>query len=124
MGDAWVLVASLLGVISVCAVVMTAACLVMAGDLHRTLKRLDGILPSCDQALREVHRTLRESRKLLAKVSGAAHLVDSLVHGTYDVAAGVAREWTLLKRRAKHVLEHRFGLGNGTRVGPRRHSQG
>ncbi len=124
MGDAWWLVAGLLGVISVCAIVMTAAFLVMAADLHRTLKRLDGMLPTCDQALREVNRTLRESRRLLTKASGTVHLMDSLVHGTYDVAAGVVREWAQLKRRTKHFLEHRFGLGNGTRVGPRRHSQG
>ena len=103
------LVVLLLGVISVCLMVMTITLVVTARDVRRTLRR--------------VNEMLTETRQMLARTQRITGHVEEIVRKGREAAVAIIAPVLALKDRAKTFFEERFGsgLGNGARSGPRRH---
>jgi len=108
-----------LGVISACALAMTATMVWTARDMRRALRRVNAILPSAEQALRDVHRALHHVRRLLTRADQASRRVEIIVHQACDTAEDVVERVSALKQQAQHSLGK--WLGNGAGAGPRRH---
>lgn len=107
----------LLSVIAVCAVVMTATVVVTAREARRTFRRINTLLPSCRQ-------TLRQTRELLAAAHHAAHQADLIVTAVSGLTAHALRQFLEAKRRVEQWLHHASngnsrGVGSGAR--PFRH---
>ena len=109
----------LLGLLVVCACVLTGTVVVTARQLRGTLRRLNTVLPAAEQALQEAHRSLRQIHRLLATVNGAVERLDTITHHAVDAATGAAEWLVQWKRRAQHLFsEHK---GNGAGAEPRSH---
>lgn len=98
----------LLGVISVCLMVMTVTLVVTARDVRRTLRRM--------------HVTLTEAHQVLARTRRITRHVDAVVQKGCAVALQVLDPVLALKDRAQAFLEAHVGnhAGNGARSEPRR----
>ena len=109
----------LLGLLVVCACVLTGTVVVTARQLRGTLRRLNTVLPAAEQALQEAHRSLRQVHRLLATANGAVERVDAVTHRAIDAATGAAEWVAQWKRRAQRLFsEH---AGNGAGADPRSH---
>ena len=113
----------LLGVISLCLVTITVSLLVTARDLRRVLKRVDAILPACDQAAQEARRILGEARQLLKRTHKTARHIETVVEQACHVASDVIEQVVSLKGRARTFLAKRL-FGNGARADSRRQFRG
>ncbi len=106
-----------LAVLSLGVITLTVTSLVIARELHQTLRQLNTVLPHVDQALQEAHHALRLARRLLGSAQDAAQQVALLIRHACGAASGTLTQWTQLQRRARRWLSGRFG--NGARVEPR-----
>ncbi len=112
------LVVLLLGLNSLCAIVMTTFLWSTTQDLRRTLKRINTVLPHGNQVFLEARRTLGEARQLLARTNKATHQVEEVIHRTRDAVLEIFDQWAAFRGRAQAFLAERFG--NGARSGSRR----
>lgn len=108
---------TLLGVMSVCAVVMTVTVCLAVRDLRRTMRHVNTMLPDCDKAVQDTRHTLAHIRRLLVRGDHAAHEVERVIHRACDAASAIIERVVFLKERAEDVLAGRFG--NGARSGSR-----
>ena len=100
-----------LGVIAVCLVIITITMTATASRLRLILRRIDAVLPSTEQAVREFRQSFRQARHLLAIANQAMRRVEVVVQRGCDAASGA------LDRLG-------FGIGNGAGADPRRHHRG
>ncbi len=107
-------------VLPVCLVLMTCALMVMtvvfsvmAYDLHRTLRRVQRLLPGCERAVREAAHIVSVVHQITARAGHALEPVEALVHKTYEAASKVIGPF----------IEFTSHMGNGARPEPRRHSR-
>lgn len=114
----FVLLLLLLGVISLCLVVLTAAFLVALKDLRRTLQQLQSGLPACTRAFQELHSTLGALRHLLNCTQRAGQHAEEIFHKTCDAAVDAIEPFVAFGERVRSILAQRFG--NGARAKPRR----
>lgn len=105
-----------------CAVVITVVLSVTAQDVRRTLRRVDALLGSCEQALRDIHRVVAASRHVFEQACRMTAQVGQMVEQVSDMAAGLFEPLRALRERAQAFFGHRGE--NGTRSGPRRHARG
>ena len=99
----------LLSVIAVCAVVMTVTVVMTAREARRTFRRINILLPSCRQ-------TLRQARRFLASANDVASQVELVVSAVSAAAAHAVNQFVEVKHRVARWL-HRFPNGNGTGAG-------
>ncbi len=111
-----------LGMIAVCALTMTIALLMTIRELLRTMRQLRAMLPRCDRAVLEAHRTLAQARQFLTRTNHASRHVETVVHQACNAASGVMEQIGHLRDRTQAFFSAR--IGNGTRSGPRRRSEG
>ena len=109
----------LLGVIAVSVLIMTGAMLVAVWDLRKTLWRVNAMLPSADQAIREAHRSLQQMRHLLTTTNHVTRHIETVIREVCDAASDTLERLVLLKGRAQDFWRARFG--NGARAEPRQH---
>ena len=71
----------LLAVIALCLIVITILAVQTSAELHRTLRRVNALMPSAG-------RTLRETSELLASTNRISHQLESMI----DKASGAASQ--------------------------------
>ena len=110
-----------LGVLSVCACVLTGVAIVTARRMRRTMERIDDTLPSCKLAMHQARQTLKETHQLLVQTQATANRVTAVVDAACEVASATMNELVGFKKRTAVLLS---GFrGNGARGGPRRHAK-
>src|SRR3989338_81002 len=113
----------LLAVLTVCAVITTATVAWAVLDLHRTLRRVDVLLPQADTALREAARALAHVRRALARTGHVSKQAESVAVQACDAMADAVRRFTQLKEHAQKSLGKWMGTnGHGAGAEPRAHS--
>ena len=112
----------LLGIVTACLIAMTLAILVIAGELRRTLRRLNVMLPETARAVHDARRMFRQGRRLLARADVAAGRVEAILHQACDAATDVLGAIGRFKTRTQTLWTKRFGNGAGAE--PRRHHRG
>lgn len=102
-----------LAVIGVCCMVLTAAALVLAVECHRTLRRVNALLPRCTRAV-------QEARLLLRRAHRTAGRLELIMNEVCETTTEAVNQVSLWGGRIRTYLTHRFGhVGNGARSGPR-----
>ena len=109
----------LLWITTACLVVMTLTILVTAGELRRTLRRLNVMLPETAQAVRDARRLLRQGRRLLARADAASRYVEAVIRQACDAATDALGAIGRFKARTQTLWTKRFRNGAGAE--PRRH---
>ena len=99
----------LLSVIAVCAVVMTVTVVMTARDARRTFRRINTLLPTCRQ-------TLRQARRFLASANHVASQAELVVSAVSAAAAHAVNRFIAVKDRVERWL-HQAPNGNGTGTG-------
>ena len=112
----------LLGIVTACLVILTLTVLVTAGELRRTLRRLNLMLPETAQAVHDARRMFRQGRRLLARADAAAGRVEAIIHQACDAATDMLGAIGRFKTRTQTLWTKRFG--NGAGADPRRHHRG
>jgi hypothetical protein len=107
----------LLGIISLSAVVTALGVVIAARDLRRTLRRVNRMLPACEEAIREVHQTFEVAHKILTRTQHAASHVETTIERACVSAMGLIERMVSWPSRARVFLKDQFG--NGARSGPR-----
>lgn len=107
----------LLGVIGICAIALTALVGILTFDLHWLLRKLNRILPHCDETFLEARRTLTQTRQLLTRADRVARELEGAIQKTSHTASEILRPLIQLKEKTQSFFEQRFG--NGARAGPR-----
>ena len=108
-----------LGVIALSLVLMAGTMAVTAWHARRVLRKIEAMLPSCDQTLRDMHQVLQHTRRLVRHGSTAAHRVEAVVQKTCEMAEDLMDRVIRLKHRAEEVVGSYFG--NGAKAELRRH---
>jgi len=111
-----------LGIATACLVILTLTSLVLAGELRRTLRRLNAVLPETAQAVQEARRMFRQGRRVLARTDVAAGRIEAVIHQACDAAADALGAIGRLKTRTRMLWMKRFGNGAGAE--PRQHHHG
>ena len=111
----------LLAVISVSALVMTVILCVTAFELRRMLRRVNAILPHCDETVLEARRALGAARQLLVRTDETTRHVQGVVGKACHIASEVIDHMAFWTGRVQTFLAQR--LGNGAGSGPRRHDR-
>ena len=109
----------LLAVISLSLAVMAFTMVITAGHARRVLRKIEAVLPSCDQTLREMHGVLRQTRQLVGRGNTAARRVEGVIQKTCGIAEDLMDRVIRLKDRAEEVVGAYFG--NGAKAELRRH---
>lgn len=104
----------LLGVISLCLIVMTVTVVRLTCDVRTTLRRVNLILP-------EARRSLQHVRRLLTRTNRATQHVEAVIHAACDTASGALTQMGRWKDRARVVVSRYIGNGgHGAGAVPRR----
>ena len=111
-----------LGLVTVCLIAMTLATLVIAGELRRTLRRLNAMLPEMARATHDARRMFQRGRRLLARADAATGHLEAVVHQACDAAADALGALGRFRARAGTLWAKRFSNGAGAE--PRRHHRG
>ncbi|MDP3723587.1 MAG: hypothetical protein Q8R91_08845 [Candidatus Omnitrophota bacterium] len=114
---------ALLGLVSVCFLIITVTGVVVAYEVRQTLRRINRLLPAADQALREAHQAFRQGGRLLLRASEATEQAEAFVRQTYDTASKTLGQVVRLPRQAQRWLSRWMGNGAGaeSRLRHRRH---
>ena len=115
------LVVVLLGLISACMVAITTVFTITARDVRRTLRRVNMMLPRCDEAIRDFHHAMGQAHQVLRQATQITRHVDAVVSKVCTAALDVIEPVLHWKGRAHAFFAERFG--NGARAGPRRHDR-
>ena len=115
------LIVVLLGLISICMVVLTAVLSMTARDMRRTLRRVNTMLPRCDEAIRDLHHAMGQVHQVLKQATQITRHVETVVSKACTAALDVIDPVLTWKGRAETFFAERFG--NGARSGPRRHDR-
>ena len=113
------LLVALLTVSTLCLVAMTVAILMTSRELRRTLRRINGVLPTADRALRELERSLQAAHQVLTTAHGAAQHVEAVIRRTHEAMSATLERvhgWT---SQVERLWGSRSGNGAG---GASRHS--
>ena len=111
----------LLTLISLSAMVMTVILCVTAFELRRVLRRINAILPHCDETVLEAGRALGAARQLLVRTDDTARQMQSVVGKACHIASEVIEHMAFWTGRVHTYLAQRLGSGTGS--GPRRHDR-
>lgn len=106
-------VLAVLILLAVCAVIMASAALFMAVEMHRTLRRVNGLLPQWRAAVREAHT-------LLARTNRATRDIEHLVHQATTTALGWLEQAAAFRHKAESFITARLGNGHHAGAEPRR----
>jgi len=112
----------LLGVMSVCLVVISITMVATARELRRLLRRLNRMLPGVDRAFLELFRSLRHVRRFLAAAARASDRVEAVVQEAAGVVSGTLDQLSHWKHRAERAIKSY--TGNGAGAGSRSHRRG
>ncbi len=112
----------LLGVMSVCLVVISITMVATARELRRLLRRLNRMLPGVDRTFLELFRSLRHVRRLLAAAARASDRVEAVVQEAAGVVPGTLDQLNHWKPRAERAIK--AYAGNGAGAGSRSHRRG
>ena len=99
----------LLSVIAVCAVVMTVTVVMTAREARRIFRRINTLLPTCRQ-------TLRQAQRVLASANHVASQADLVISAVSAAAAHAMNQFVEVKHRVERWLHHTTN-GNGTGAG-------
>ena len=102
------LIPAFLGVLCVCAVIVTATMLLIAVDLRRTL--------------RQANRTLARLQRILVHATHASRRIDAVVEQACAAASGALHRLSGVRERVVNMLQRHAGNGSG--LGPRRRRGG
>jgi hypothetical protein len=115
----------LLGVMALSLSVMAVAMVVAASAAHRTLRRIETLVPSCDRALQQTSHVLRQAHQLLAQVNTAAHTTGAAIERTCTVVTGIVDRVNHFKEQTEAFFAGHFGNGHGAKAElRRRHHRG
>ncbi len=109
----------LFGLLTVCAIVITAALLSVIADTKRFLQQVNVLLPGADRTLREANRSLRHARRILLRADDAARLMGSMVVRTCAMWSGALEQVAELRGKAARLFTGGLRNGNGVRAEPR-----
>ena len=115
------LIVVLLGLITICMVALTTVLSMTARDVRRTLRRINAMLPRCDEAIRDFHHAMGQAHQVLRQATQITKYVEAVVSKTCTAALEVIEPVLTWKGRAEAFFIERFG--NGARSGPRRHDR-
>jgi len=115
------LVVLLLFVLSGCAIILTAVACLTARDIRRTLGRVNELLPTCDQVLRDLHHTAGQAHRVLVRSHRIVHSIEDVVRVTTHAALGVIEPILSWKTRMESLFSGHDGNGQRARSEPRRH---
>ncbi len=118
------LVVLLCGIMSVCAMILTAVVCLTARDVRRTLRRVNALLPTCDQTLREIHRAVGEAHRVLVRSNRITRSIEEVAHLATQATLNVIEPIMSWKTRLESLFAGQGGNGHGARSGPRRHARG
>jgi len=102
----------LLSVIAVCAVVMTATMVMTARQARRTFRRINALLPSCRQ-------TVRQARRVLASADHVVSQAEMVISAVSAAAAHTMNQFVEAKHRLERWLSSFNGNGTGAGSGAR-----
>lgn len=105
------LIVGLLSVMALCLITLTAIVLATTGHLHQTLRKMNGLLPHCDQAFQEARHTLHDARGILSRADRAMQSLEKTVQKTSQTTWEVVDQLSHWKQRALSFLSDRFGNG-------------
>jgi len=114
------LVAACLVIISLGVGVMTVACLVLMVDLRRTLRHINACIPLLEHTLHQTRRLEARAHQVIAKAQDLLHRLDGGIATIGSMAMAVTNGLASWRGKAETFLAQRFGIGNGSRVEPRR----
>ena len=111
------LILLLLGLMSLCALIVTTVLALTAHEVRRILRRVQTILPDCAGAVHEAHRAFGEAHQLLKRTNSATRRVETVLHTASETATQAMEQFALLRKKAQAFFGHHNG--NGARGGPR-----
>lgn len=94
----------LLGIISLCTVLMTAFLLSASKELRR-------IVPQCNQTFQEARRTLGLAHQLLARADKTAQQVEEVVDMGCHTASGILHQVAVIHGKARAFFRRQMGNG-------------
>ena len=115
------LIVVLLGFISICTVAVTMVLAITARDVRRTLRRVNAMLPRCDEAIRDFHHAMSQAHQVLRHATQITRHIDAVVSKACTAALDVLEPVLTWKDRTQAFIAEQFG--NGARSGPRRHDR-
>ena len=114
------LIAACLVIISLGVGIMTVACLVLMIDLRRTLRHVNSCMPLLEQTLHQTRRLETQAQQVVTKVHAILHRLDGVTATVASMATAVTHGLASWRGTAETFFAKRFGIGNGSRVEPRR----
>ena len=114
----------LLGVISAGVVVMTFLLGGMLYELHRSVGHLNRLLVEGARLAHDTRHALGGVSRVMRHADRMAGHVEAVVRLASRAAMDTVEHLQLWKGQAQTFLAHRLGLGNGSRVEPRRRRRG
>jgi len=118
------MVIGLLSVISACGVVMAMTGIIAVGALRRTLRRIDDMIPHCEEAFREADRTLIQARRLILHTNRITRGIASVLHDACSLVSDAIDGVAVLKEHTQTLFAKHLRFGNGVRAASHRHRRG
>lgn len=119
MAELWLGMA--VGVISGCALVLTAAVWMAARDLRQTLRRLNRLLASSQAVSRQASRALHHVEQICGRASQTTRQVDTVIRKVCEGASDLFEQAASWRQRVQTFWVRQ--VGNGAGLGPRRKMQ-
>jgi len=117
------LVIVFLGILTLSLCSLTVVTWLTAFELRRMFRRLDSTLGHIDRVIGTAQGTFAHARKVAARANGLTQHVEGIIRRACTVVEDGLVEVESLKDRAKAMLAHRFGSGNGMRAEPHSRSR-
>ncbi len=115
MGGESPLVLTLLVLLCLCAVVTAVTLVAMAVEMRQTLRRVNGMLPQCEAAV-------RQANVLLSRTNRATRSIERVIRRASSTLLDWIEQAGELKRTAQSIIAARLGNGHRAGVEPRRTS--
>ena len=103
-----------LGILSLCAVVLTVVGCLVAWHFHLTLRRLNELLPRSGRVIRQVQALLLRANAAARHLETAAGAIAQTVGETLEPLTGFSAG-------LRRFLQHFHGNGHSARAEPRQH---
>lgn len=116
MPEPWV-ITTVLCLIGACLLVMTITAVMVAGDLRRTLRGINTLLPRLETVAKDARQVLTGARRVVAGADRASRQVEHVVQRVCETAEETVERVMGLKAQAETFVRKWFG--NGARSEPR-----
>lgn len=101
----------LLAIMAACLLAITVTIILTAQELQQTLRRVNALLPSTDQALHEARDSLRQAHQLLTMTTKTVKRIESVVHQACNLVSNLLDQFGHLSEQVKGFWPFRNGNG-------------